>query len=63
MGVLRGNRLECAFVSGSSRPTCVGADACGARGRLYTTRPLLYHHMGVPTSVSKGVFVANLTRI
>jgi hypothetical protein len=28
--ILRGNRLESAFVSGSSRPKCVGADACGA---------------------------------
>ena len=57
--ILRGNRLAWAFVSGYSRPTCVAADACGAWDPLYA--PLLYNHMGVPTSVSKGVFVANLT--
>ena len=61
--ILRGNRLACAFVSDSSRPTCVGDNACGACGHLNATRPLLYHHIhvGVPTSVSKGVFVANFT--
>ena len=30
MVILRGNRLACASVSDSSRPTCVDADACGA---------------------------------